>query len=116
VQESDAPDLTPMCRRHERAGRFYRSIAAAMAAGGALLALAALALPGPSPVAPLTLGLLLAALAVLPLARTIECRERAQGLAVLGEEWRTLAAGGGEGVGRAFAGLIARLHRRPVRG
>ncbi|MEK0082536.1 hypothetical protein [Benzoatithermus flavus] len=87
-----------------------------MAASGILIATAGLSLPGMPKLTMLAVGLLLAALAALPLARTIEQRERAEGLAVLEEEWRTLAARGEQEAHQAFVELIARLHRRPARG
>ena len=116
MQKSDAPDLGPICRRHERAGRRHRRAAIAMAAGGALLAVAGMWLPGAPELAALVVGLLVAALAAVPLARSFELRERAEGLSFLEEEWRAAAASDAKKAGQAFAALIARLYQRPARG
>jgi hypothetical protein len=116
VQESDAPDLAAMSRRHERACSCYRAAAIAMAAGGLLVLAVGPWLPGVPPLLPLVTGPLLAALAALPWAQTIEQRERAQGLAVLEEEWRTLAADGQDQARQELLALIARLYCRPARG
>ena len=59
---------------------------------------------------------LVAALAAVPLARSFELRERAEGLSFLEEEWRAAAASDAKKAGQAFAALIARLYQRPARG
>jgi hypothetical protein len=90
VQQLMAPDFPAMRQLHARARHGYRNAAAALLAGGLLLAAAGIGLQGAPRLALLVPGLVAASLAVLPLAAMVERGERIQGLAFLEEEWRGL--------------------------
>jgi hypothetical protein len=114
VTEVPAPDFAAIRQRHARAGQGYRRAAILVLVLGLLLAAAGIWLPSGPKLVLLTSGLLLAALAVLPLQAVIERCERVQGLEFLHEEWRELAAAGeGESL-RELSRLLARLYRSPA--
>jgi hypothetical protein len=116
VQQLMAPDFPAMRQLHARARDGYRNAAAALLAGGLLLAAAGIGLQGAPRLALLVPGLVAASLAVLPLAAMVERGERIQGLAFLEEEWRGLAAAGAAEACEELAALVGRLYRRPGRG
>jgi hypothetical protein len=116
VHQLKTPDFPAMRRRHARAQRGHRNAAAALLAGGLLLATAGMWLRGAPPLMLLVPGLMAAALAVLPLAAMIERRERIEGLRFLEEEWRGSAAAGAAETCQELVALIGRLYRRSGHG
>lgn len=95
-----------MAARLSRSARLYRRSALLLAAGGAvLLALGAFA----GQAAALAAGGMALAVAVLPWLGAVELAERADGLAVLGEDWAE--PGPAELAGRRRAGLIDLVER-----
>jgi hypothetical protein len=111
-----APDFPAMRQLHARARQGYRNAAAALLAGGLLLAATGIWREGALHLVLLVPGLVAASLAVLPLAAMVERRERIEGLAFLEEEWRSLAAAGADEARAELAALVGRLYRRPGRG
>lgn len=104
------PDFAWMMARHAQARTAYVRAAVALAAGGLATAGLGVVLPDAWDVL-LAVGLFAASLAVVPLKEAIERGERAEGLAVLDEEWRDPAL---DESGRTrLAAVIARLYGRP---
>ena len=113
MEQDYTPDFAWMMVRHGKARDGYRRAFVAMLAGG--LGLTALALLAPTAQGLLlTTGLLLAALAVVPLKEMLERGERIEGLEVLQEEWRDLAARTDLAGRDQLLQLIARLYRKPA--
>jgi hypothetical protein len=89
-----------------RSARQHRAWAIALVAGGAALAVVGLLLDH---LAPLAAGALAIAVAVFAWLGAVELAERAEGLAVLGEDWAD--PGPAELAGRRRAGLIDLVER-----
>jgi hypothetical protein len=87
--DAASPPFEALASAHRAAAEKYRRLAIGLVVAGALVGLAGLAMAWHGTA---TIGLILAATAAIPWKKGLEHRERAEGVEILGEEWRDAAA------------------------